>query len=104
RALEFATNNVQQYQKTNNGVEAASTYGWVLYKLGQLDEADKALSAAVSTGQSFSPDTAYYMAVVANEKNRKEEAKTLLKAAAKSTSPFTMKQEAAALLEQLERQ
>ncbi|MGD0381876.1 MAG: tetratricopeptide repeat protein [Thermoguttaceae bacterium] len=104
RALEFAQNNVQQYQKTANGVEAASTYGWVLYKLGQLDEADKALTAAVSTGQSFTPDTAYYMAVVASEKNRKEEAKTLLKAAAKSTSPFTMKQEATALLEQLERQ
>jgi tetratricopeptide (TPR) repeat protein len=104
RALEFATTNVQAYQKTANAVEAASTYGWILYKLDQLDEADKALTAAVSTGQSFSPDTAYYMAVVANAKNRKEEAKTLLKAAAKSTSPFTMRQEATALLEQLDRQ
>jgi hypothetical protein len=44
------------------------------------------------------------MAVVASEKNRKEEAKNLLRAAVKNTSPFTMKQEAAALLEQLERQ
>jgi tetratricopeptide (TPR) repeat protein len=104
RALEFARDNIQQYQKTANAVESASTYGWVLYKLGQIDEADKALTAAVSTGQSFSPDTAYYMAVVASEKNRKEEAKNLLRAAVKNTSPFTMKQEAAALLEQLERQ
>jgi tetratricopeptide (TPR) repeat protein len=104
RALEFAQDNIQQYQKTANAVESASTYGWVLYKLGQIDEADKVLTAAVSTGQSFSPDTAYYMAVVASEKNRKEEAKNLLRAAVKNTSPFTMKQEASALLEQLERQ
>jgi tetratricopeptide (TPR) repeat protein len=104
RALEFASNNVQQYQKTNNFVEAASTYGWVLYKLGQIDDADKFLTTAVTSGQNISPDTAYYMAVVANEKNRKEEAKRLLKAAGKSTSPFTMKQEAVSLLEQLERE
>jgi tetratricopeptide (TPR) repeat protein len=102
RALEFAANNMQQYKNTTNAVEAASTYGWVQFKLGQLDEADKALSAAISG--NFAPDTAYYAAVVANEKNRKEEAKTLLKAALKNPAPFTMKQEATALLEQLNRQ
>jgi tetratricopeptide (TPR) repeat protein len=97
RALEYARDNVQKNQKS---VEAASTYGWVLYKLGQTAEADKVLQAAIAT-RNFMPDTAYYAAVVASEQGRKEEAKQLLKAALKSTSPFTMKQEATSLLEQL---
>ena len=97
RALEYATENVQKYK---NSAEAASTYGWVLYKIGKIPEADKALQAALSTG-NVQPDTAYYAAVVANESGRKEEAKKLLKAAIGSKGPFTMKQEATALSEQL---
>jgi tetratricopeptide (TPR) repeat protein len=100
RALEFAQNNVKQYPKS---AEAASTFGWVLYKLGQIEDADKALQAAAATG-NFGPDTGYYAAVVANARGRKEEAKQRLKAALASTSPFTMKQEAAALLEQLNKE
>ena len=79
----------------------------MLYKLNQIDDADKLLQSAISTGNSvgnLSPDTEYYAAVVASEKNRKEEAKTLLKDALKRTSPFTMKPEASALLEQLNKQ
>jgi Tfp pilus assembly protein PilF len=97
RALEFAENNVRQYPKS---AEAAATLGWVLYKLGRLEDADRALQAALSSG-NITPDTAYYAAVVAKERGRKEEAKRLLTAALKSTNPFTMKQDAAALLEQL---
>lgn len=100
RALEFAESNVRQYSKST---EAASTYGWVLYKLGQIEDADKALRAALSTG-NIMPDTAYYAAVVAGDRGRKEEAKGLLKAALKSTTPFTMKQEATALMEQLNKE
>ncbi len=104
-ALGYASDNMQRYQKTNNAVEAASTYGWVLYKLNQVDDADKTLQAAISASSGNpNPDTAYYAAVVASEKSRKEEAKTLLKYALKSTAPFTMKQEATALLEQLNKQ
>ncbi len=40
RALQYAEANVQQYPKWAEGY---STYGWVLYKLGRLDEAEKAL-------------------------------------------------------------
>jgi tetratricopeptide (TPR) repeat protein len=104
-ALGYATDNVQQYQKTNNSVEAASTYGWVLYKSNKLDDADKALQAAIQASGGNPPqDTAYYAAKVASEKNRKEEAKTLLKYALKNPSPFTMKPEAAALLEELNKE
>jgi len=104
-ALGYAVDNVQQYQKTNNGVEAASTYGWVLYKTNKLDDADNTLQAAIkASGGNPSQDTAYYAARVASEKNRKEEAKTLLKYALKNPAPFTMKQEAAALLEELNKE
>jgi tetratricopeptide (TPR) repeat protein len=104
-ALGYAKSNWEQYQKTNNAIEAASTLGWVLYKLNQIDESDKALQAAIS-GSAGSPpaDTAYYAAVVASEKNRKEEAKNYLKYSLKSSAPFTMKPEAKALLEQLNKQ
>jgi len=103
RALEYAENNMRQYSKSAEGTEAASTYGWVLYKLGKLEEADKALRAAISSG-NFMPDTAYYAAVVAQARERKEEAKQLLKISLKSTNPFTMKHEATSLLEQLNKE
>ena len=55
--LERAENNVRQYQRNP---EAASTYGWVLSEMGRLDDAEKWLQYAVSSGQ-VSPDTAYYL-------------------------------------------
>jgi tetratricopeptide (TPR) repeat protein len=97
RAREYAESNVLQYK---NSAEAASTYGWVLYKLNKVEDADKALQNALSGG-SVMPDTAYYAAVVANERGRKEEAIRLLTLATKSKLPFTMKQEATALLNKL---
>ncbi|HEY4759845.1 MAG TPA: tetratricopeptide repeat protein [Thermoguttaceae bacterium] len=97
RALEIAEGNVRQYR---NSSDAASTLGWILYKLGRLEDADTALQTAISAG-TFSADTGYYAAVVASERGRKEEAKRLLQMALKSTSPFPMKQDAAALLEKL---
>lgn len=101
RALEYAESNVKQYQ---NDSEVAATYGWVLYNQGasRLEEADKVLQLVVTSGQ-FSPDSAYYAAKVAADRNRSEEAKRLLEAALKSTAPFLKRQEAKALLEELKK-
>ncbi len=99
RAQEYAESNVQL---NKNSTEAAATYGWVLYKLGRLEDADSILQKVISTG-SFTPDMAYYAAVVASERGRKEEAKRVLKLALKNASPFAMKQEATSLLEQLDK-
>jgi Tfp pilus assembly protein PilF len=99
RALEYAENNVQQYPKV---AEAASTYGWVLYKLGRLDDAEKALQAAISGG-SFTPDTAYYIARLSYDRGRESQAKQWLDIALKSNAPFAMRSEAKALLEQLKK-
>jgi tetratricopeptide (TPR) repeat protein len=97
RALGYAEENVKRFPKS---ADAISTYGWVLYKSGRLDEADQALRAAMSGGMS-SPDTAYYLARLDVDRNRADEAKMLLKGAMKTPGPFAMRQEAKLLLEQL---
>ncbi len=99
RALEYATANARQNPRAT---EALSTYGWVQYKLGNIDEADRVLQAAAGTG-SLSPDTAYYLAVVAAQQGRKEQAIQLLNAALNTTQPFSQRQEAQVLLDQLTR-
>ena len=71
RALGLADDNVQKYPRHG---EARSTYGWVLYKLGRLDEAEKALQAVV-TGGSYTADTAYYYACVLAGRGHEAEAK-----------------------------
>jgi len=106
RALQYAEANVQKYQKWP---EAYSTYGWVLYKLGRLDEAEKMISQSIQlSGGSFSPETAYYLArIVAdigkrdNDPKRLADAKRLLEEASKTTSPFAQRSEAKELLEEL---
>jgi tetratricopeptide (TPR) repeat protein len=99
RALEYATANARQNPRAT---EALSTYGWVQYKLGNVDEADRVLQGAAGTG-TLSPDTAYYLAVVSAEKGRKEQAVQLLNAALNTTQPFSQRQEAKVLLDQLTR-
>jgi Tfp pilus assembly protein PilF len=109
RALEYASENVkktqgnQASQNPQNAAEALSTLGWVLYRIDpvkNLEDADKLLRQAISTN-NFNPDTAYYAAVVAVANKRPEEAKRILTRAMQNTAPWTMKTEAKALLEQL---
>jgi tetratricopeptide (TPR) repeat protein len=103
RALEYAEDNARQHQKTQNGPEAFSTYGWVLYKLGNIDEADKALKASISSSPSVTPDTAYYMARVLSKRARDKEARRYLEEALKSTAPFANRSDAQKLLEELKK-
>jgi tetratricopeptide (TPR) repeat protein len=102
RALEYAERNVRLYQRGPEAPEAASTYGWVLLKLGKLDDAEKWLQAAVSSGQ-VSPDTAYYYARLAKERGNDPLAKQWLDGALKSTAPFAMRPDAMALLAKLKK-
>lgn len=97
KALEYAEMNARQFP---NQAEAFSTLGWVYYKLGRLDEAEGALRKAISGGQ-LSADTAYYIARVSVDRDRKDEARQLLEQAMKSSAPFQMRSEAKELLEQL---
>ncbi len=98
RALEYAEKNLQQYPKSS---DAASTYGWVCYKFGKLDEAEKALRASASGG--LGTDTAYFLACVFAERGNSADAKKLLESALKSTLPFRQREEAQAMLDKLKK-
>lgn len=98
KALEYAAVNVRQFPKQAEGY---STLGWVYYKLGKLDEAEQSLRTAASSGQ-LSPDTAYYLAKVLVDRDKKSDARTLLNVALKSKALFTMRKEAKELLDSIQ--
>ena len=97
RALEYAENNVKQFPRMG---DAYSTYGWVLYKLGRLQDAEASLRKAISGG-TFSTETAYYLARVLADRGRDADAMRLLQGALQSQAPFAQREEAQSLLEQL---
>lgn len=97
RAIQIAEVNARQYQKL---AEALSTLGWIYYRSGRLDEAEKALAASVSGGQATA-DTAFYLAQVFSEKGKTEEAIRLVKASLESKGPFLFRNEAKQLQDKL---
>lgn len=100
RAFDYAQTNAQKNQKSS---EALATYGWVLYKLGRIDEAEKMLRTAAS-GNSVSADTAYYLARVLFSKNGNDKAvKPLLENALTYKGPFQNRENAKSLLEELKK-
>ncbi len=99
RALEYAQVNVQRYPKQP---ESHSTLGWVLFRLGRLDEAERSLQTSVSSGVA-SADTAYYLARVAAERGNKEVALKLVEGALQSKGLFTYRKEAQNLLNSLKK-
>jgi tetratricopeptide (TPR) repeat protein len=100
KALDYARNNARQYEQGSYAAEAASTYGWVLYNLGRLAEADRALRQAIAGGNR-TPDTLYYYAQVAADLNRADDAKNVLESVLKTTRPFSKRDEAQSLWDQL---
>ncbi len=101
RALEYAQVNYR-LNPNPRPAEAASTLGWVLYRLGRLDEAEAALAQAARAG-NLSADTAYYIARVQVDRGQKDQARQLLEQALKTTRPFLLRKEAETLLESLKR-
>lgn len=102
KALEYATSNARQYRQGQFAPEAASTYGWVLYKLGRVDDASRVLTSLIQqTGGNVSPDTAYYLAQVLVEKGQKDQAKKILEGILKGDRQFSKKIEAKRLLDTL---
>jgi tetratricopeptide (TPR) repeat protein len=100
RALEYAENNARQYPKAS---EALSTYGWVLYKLGRLDDAARVLQNAVSGG-TLSADTAYYLARVLDKRGgRDKDVRQLLESALQNPAPFQNRDDAKVMLEELKK-
>ena len=104
RALEYAANNYKQFANKGdeNAAEAASTFGWVSYKLNQPEQAEQAFKVAIATGH-ISPDTAYYIAALASERGQDETARQWLDRALKATTPFPMRPDAEALAKRLKK-
>jgi tetratricopeptide (TPR) repeat protein len=97
-ALEHAQTNARQHP---DQAEAAAILGWVLYRNGQLDEAEASLRRVMSS-QRLSPDWVYFVAQVMADRGKKDAALSLLNSPImKSTVPYLMRAEANALREQL---
>lgn len=97
RALEYAEANIQKHPQL---VDAVSTYGLVLYKLGRLDDAERVLSE-IASNEDLDLDTAYIIACVFVDRERKKEARKLLENMLKRTTPCMYREEAEELLNRL---
>ena len=98
RALQLAENN---YRAHPASMEALVTLGRVYYRLGRLDEAERAFQASAAGG-TMSSEAAYYFAQVMNDRKRPDAVKALLKAAVETPGNFPSKQDARAWLDKLD--
>lgn len=96
-AYDLASKNASKYQRR---ADALSTYGWVLYRRGQLDDAEKVLVAVARSG-SMTADAAYYFACVLKDRGQDVAARRWLEGALRTAAPFQHREEAKALLQKL---
>jgi tetratricopeptide (TPR) repeat protein len=99
RAVELAENEVR---KNNRQPEALAVYAWALYKVGRLDDAERAIGAATQLGV-MTRDAAFFAGRVLADKGRPELAVQALRAAEQGRGAFVYRAEAAALLAELEK-
>jgi len=98
-ALEYAQINARQYP---DHPDAAAMLGWVLYRLGRVEEAEASFRKVLSaSGGRATQDTLYYLARYFADRSRKDDAKKLLESAMKSPGTFLMRHDAQTLLEAL---
>lgn len=101
RALEFAVMNIQRFPingQSQQRFDAMSTYGWVQYQRGSLQEAGVALQQ-VANANVLTPDSRYYIAkVMLNDPKRSEDAARVLEVAVESDQPFVNRKAATELL------
>lgn len=98
RAVQLAEVNARQNPRS---AEALATLGWVYFRTGRVDDADKVLGQLISGGTAISPDAAYYVAKVLKEKGKPTEARKILEQALKSTTVFANRTEAEKFLAEL---
>jgi Tfp pilus assembly protein PilF len=99
RARQVAEINVQLQSKS---AEALTTLGWVDYRLGQLDQAEQSLRAAIATGKGSS-ETAYYLARVLADRQKNDEVPQLLKVSFSASGRFAFRNDAQTWLDQLQK-
>jgi tetratricopeptide (TPR) repeat protein len=99
RAAELAERNMRSAPGNR---EAAATLGWVYFNMGRYDEAERAMAQA-ATGGATSPDGAYYIAKIYEQKGKYAEAKLVLQQALDAKQSFIHRRDAEVLKTQLER-
>lgn len=99
RGVQLAEVNARQFPRN---AEALATLGYAYYRTGNIDEAAKSLQAAVSPGQ-MAADTAYYLALLVNEKDKADDAVKLLDQALQSKGLFVYRSEAQSLFDKLKK-
>jgi tetratricopeptide (TPR) repeat protein len=97
RALHLAETNTKLFPHSH---EALATLGWVYYREGSLENAERVLQEAVAGGVR-SPDVAYYLARVLLDLKRPEQARRFLAMALDSTGLFLYGVDAEALRKKL---
>lgn len=97
RALQLAQVNARQYPRSP---EALATLGWVLYRLGRRDEAERMLRVAVADGKA-SADAAWFLARVHLDRGQSKDARKLLEFCNSSRGAFRFRNEAQQALSQL---
>jgi tetratricopeptide (TPR) repeat protein len=104
RALQIAELNLRATtQGDRANPEILATYAWVLYKLGRTNEAEQILSKVMGGGQ-ISPDTAYYVGKMLQDRGKTSDAIKILESAVGSPNPFAQRQASTELLAQLRKQ
>jgi uncharacterized protein HemY len=97
RGLQVAESDAQ---KSPRSPEALATLGWAHYRAGHLDQADRLLRSAVQ-GVRTTPDIAYFLARVLNDKGQIDDARKVLQTATAMTGAFAHREDANALLKSL---
>ncbi|MBL9125225.1 MAG: tetratricopeptide repeat protein [Planctomycetaceae bacterium] len=98
RAIELAEHNSRQF---GNNPEVAATLGWIYFQNGRAEDAAKIFKVVANAGR-VSPDTAYFMARLANQAGQGSDALPALRSALESRSPFAYRDEASKLLAEIE--
>lgn len=84
KALDLAIANLKSMPQNP---EAEATLGWVCFKLGRIDEAERHLQAATAAGV-VSRDTGFYLAKLLYARGQRGEALDFLRKAVEGRGPF----------------
>jgi predicted Zn-dependent protease len=100
-AVEYAQ---LAYRAMSDYPEASAPLAWVLYRLGRVEEAERAIAQAVGGGSRPGPDTVYFLARILAQRGHKAEAYRLLDKGTRDIAMgtlFLLREPTAALLKEL---
>jgi tetratricopeptide (TPR) repeat protein len=104
RAMQIAELNLKATAQGDRvNPEIAATLAWVMYKLGDTNKAEQILQQVLSVG-SISPDTAFYVGTILQDRGKADEAIKVLSKALETTAPFAQRQATSELLQKLEKE